>query len=186
MFPSALLFCFSAAEFTLGSPGWCTVKICKEKEIFQIFEPTTTEKGSCNLHPSNESLNSFEYLIGDKTAANAKWFFFGVCREGRWFLRRRLIHVILWQASVAAAPRYSVWDSEFVARGWFPWPDYQISWQMKHAWNVSKWEIPNIPRGCLMFKWEKTPFVGSMPQCSKKVLPYGRMNEDCSLKGLSS
>lgn len=52
-----------------------------------------------------------------------------------------------------------LWDSEFVAPGWFPWPDYQISWQMKHAWNVSKWEIPNIPRGCLMFKWKKTPFV---------------------------
>ena len=150
MFPSALLFCFSAAEFTLGSPGWCTVKICKEKEIFQIFEPTITEKGSCNLHPSNESLNSFEYLIGDKTAANAKWLFFGVCREGRWFLRRRLIHVILWQASVAAAPRYSETRSSWLVGDFHGQIiRYHGKWSMREMSQNEKSLISRVDAWCL-------------------------------------
>lgn len=156
-----ILFLFSNVSFCLTvlffssrvytrAPGWCTVKIRKEKEIFQVFEPTITEKGSCNLHPSNESLNSFEYLIGDKTAANAKWFFFGVCREGRWFLRRRLIHVILWQASVAAAPRYSETRSSWLLGDFHGQIiRYHGKWSMREMFQNEKSLISRVDAWCL-------------------------------------
>ena len=141
---------------------WLNVKLVILFFVFQcfllpycfVFQQQSlhsgAERGSCNLHPSNESLNSFEYLIGDKTAANAKWFFFGVCREGRWFLRRRLIHVILWQASVAAAPRYSETRSSWLLGDFHGQIiGYHGKWSMREMFQNEKSLISRVDAWCL-------------------------------------
>ena len=196
---SFCILCFSAAEFTLGRPGWCTVK---EKGCFQSLNQLWHKR--LMQFTSIEWIVTLLYLMWEEWwqgSSHAKWKLSWVCMtdlQGRPLILeakaefmcrltgRRSSSSILWDSEF-----YFSWVRSWISK-WFPLPDYQISKDskilqcfmdfetcVKCLKMTNPYKSLQIPCGCLMLGnhlWIQCRMFGARPTIWK--------DGDCSLKGL--